>query len=81
MKCQSLTEGVFVAIAGLGAMFAVQPVLAGGCYPSLAATVVRQVLDGGGTSEQAIQAAYADGSYDGSETCLLRIKGVLKRGY
>lgn len=81
MKSRGLKRRLFFPIVGLGVMLAVQPALALGCRPYTAAIVVRQVLDGGGTDEQALQAAYADGDYDGTETCLLRIKGVLKRGY
>lgn len=74
-------SAAIVFTGGLAAILSAEPAFARGCYPNSAAAAVRQVLDGGGTAEQALRAAYEDGTYDGSETCLLRIKGVLKRGY
>ena len=70
---------VIAATAVIGASFiAANPARANtGCYPSLAATVMKQVIRGGGSFELAAQAAAEEGYAIATKTCWYRIKSQL----
>lgn len=55
------------------------PAHAGGCYPSLAGSIIMNVVRGGGTEKQAWQAAYEEGSFNGTQNCYLQIKGYIAK--
>ena len=55
------------------------PVSASDCYPSTASKIIREVVRGGGSSQEALDAAVADGSIN-SEGCVVRVRGYM-RGY
>ncbi len=75
-----LTSSIAVATSSLAIVsLASTPVHARGCYPSLAATIIVNVLRGGGTEKQAWQAAYEEGNFNGTESCYLQIKGVIAK--
>lgn len=46
--------------------------------PYLAATVIKEVVKGGGTIQQAWAAARSAGWWDGSEVCMYRVRSHLK---
>ena len=50
----------------------------GGCYPSLAVSLMKEVLMGGGTAAEAYAAAYDEGYFDRSKVCVYRITGVAR---
>ena len=73
---------VFSAIAAaavIGASFiTANPARANtGCYPNLAATVMKQVIRGGASFELAVQAAAEEGYAIATKTCWYRIKSQL----
>ncbi len=56
------------AAAVIGTSFiAASPVKAGGCYPPIAAQIIDQVIKGGGSPKQAMDAAVSDGNINNQE--------------
>lgn len=53
------------------------PAQAGGCYPSLAASVIADSIRGGLTPSQAVQQAANEGNLN-SEACLARTIGYMR---
>lgn len=74
-----LTVGAIAATAVIGASFiAANPARANtGCYHSLAATVMKQVIRGGGSFELSAQATAEEGYAIATKTCWYRIKSQL----
>ena len=71
----------FLAAAAVigGSLLTPNTAKAAGCYPSLAYNVMKNVLDGGGTWQQAWEASAQERYHDGSELCTLQIKGKWKQ--
>ena len=75
-----LLAATTVGIAGLLAITPAADARPGmGCYPYLAQRIMSEIKRGGGTPNQAVQAAYNEGYFDGSELCAIRIGGVIDR--
>lgn len=75
-----LTASIAVAASSFAIVSLVgAPAQARGCYPSLAAQIVINVLRGGGTEKQAWQAAYEEGSFNGTESCYLQVRGYIAK--
>ena len=66
------------AAAIIGASFmAASPAKAAGCYPSLAAKIIDEVMQGGGSAKEAIDAAVSEG-FINSQGCVTRIRGYMR---
>ena len=55
------------------------PARAAGCYTATAAKIIREVVRGGGSPQEAVSAAADDGVLN-SKSCLVRTRGYM-RGY
>jgi hypothetical protein len=66
------------AAAIIGASFmAASPAKAAGCYPSLAAKIIDEVMQGGGSAKDAIDAAVSEGNIN-SQGCVTRVRGYMR---
>ncbi len=66
------------AAAVIGTSFiAASPVKAGGCYPPTAAKIIDQVIKGGGSPKEAMDAAVSDGNIN-NQVCVIRVKGYMR---
>ena len=50
-----------------------------GCYPYLAARLMHEIVQGGGTPRMAAEAAWREGYIDNSESCPHRVNYVFER--
>ena len=66
------------AAAVIGASFiTANPSQAAGCYPSIAARIIDQVIKGGGSPQMAIQSAVDNGDIN-NQGCTIRVRGHMR---
>ena len=74
-----LFTAIASAAAVVGASFLVpNPAKAAGCYVSMAAMDMDNIVAGGGTLNQAYNYALKKGSLDGSDMCWIELKGFVR---